>query len=109
MSRTLLMKPWIERNRSLIVLNLGVLLCLAIAWISYALFGHRLIAAMYKGESIEFLNSIIEGQRNLPLAKYLEGAEEIMWVATIGVVVGAVVLSSLVIVFEIFVGTVTGR
>jgi hypothetical protein len=103
------MKLWIERNRSLIVLNSGVFLCLITAWISYALFGHRLIEAMYNGESMEFLNSIIEGQSIHPLAKYLEGADEIMWMATVRVIVGMVVLSSLVSVFGIFIRIVSGR
>ena len=103
------MKRWIERNRSLIVLNSGVFLCLITAWISYALFGHRLIEAMYNGESMEFLNSIIEGQSIHPLAKYLEGADEIMWMATVRVIVGMVVLSSLVTVFGIFIRIVSGR
>jgi Dolichyl-phosphate-mannose-protein mannosyltransferase len=96
MSGTLIMKRWIEQNRILIVLNSAVLLCLAIAWILYTLFGHRLVEAMYKGESIEFLNSIIEGQSIHPLAHYLQDADDIMWVISLLIIASSSVLTLLI-------------
>ena len=96
MSGTLIMKRWIEQNRILIVLNSVVLLCIAIAWILYALFGYRLIEAMYKGESIEFLNSIIEGQSIHPLSHYLQDADDIMWVISLLVIASSSVLTLLI-------------
>jgi len=93
------MKRWIEQNRILIVLNSVVLLCIAIAWILYALFGHRLIEAMYKGEAIEFLNSIIEGQSIHPLAHYLQDADSMMWVMSLLIVALSSILTILINVF----------
>jgi hypothetical protein len=87
------MKKFTQPNRSLIILNLVVFLCLAVAWILYALFGHRLIEAMYNGESIGFLNSIIEGQSIHPLERYFQDANRMMWVASL-IVVGFAVVSS---------------
>ena len=72
------MKRWIERNRVPIILNTVVMLCVALTWTLYRFFGHRLIEAMYKGESIAFLNSIIEGQNARPLAEYLQIADIMM-------------------------------
>jgi len=72
------MKRWIERNRVPIILNTVVVLCIALAWILYAVFGHRLIEAMYKGESIALLNSIIEGQSTQSLAEYFQVADKTM-------------------------------
>src|SRR4030095_14015445 len=90
---TLTMKRWIEQNRILFILNSSVFLCIAIVWILYALFGHRLIEAMYKRESIEFLNSIIEGQSIHPLAHYLQDADDIMWVISLLVIASSSVLT----------------
>ena len=59
---TLITKRWIQQNRTVLILNSFALFCLAIGWILYALFGHRLIEAMYKGEAVDFLSSIIEGK-----------------------------------------------
>ena len=83
----------INENRILIFLNFTEICFLLIAWILYALFGHRLIEAMYKGESIEFLNSIIEGQRILPLEHYLEDARRMMWAISLGLIGLSVVLT----------------
>jgi 4-amino-4-deoxy-L-arabinose transferase-like glycosyltransferase len=95
-SRTLPMKRWIEQNRILFILNSFAFLCIATAWILYALFGHRIIEAMYKGESIEFLNSIIEGQSIHPLPHYLQDANDIMWFITLVVVASSSVLTLLI-------------
>ena len=65
-------------GRRLLVLNSAVLLGLAVAWICYALFGHRLVGALYRGESLPFLNSIVQGQRTHPLAEYLQLADRMM-------------------------------
>jgi hypothetical protein len=83
----------INENRILIFLNFTAICFLLIAWILYALFGHRLIEAMYKGESIEFLNSIIEGQRIHPLEHYLEDARRMMWAISLGLIGLSVVLT----------------
>src|SRR5919197_3120084 len=93
---TLIMKRCIEQNRILFILNSSVFLCIVIGWILYALFGHRLIEAMYKGESIGFLNSIIAGQSIHPLVHYLQDAENIMWVISLLAIVSSSVLTLLI-------------
>ena len=65
-------------GRRLLVLNSAVLLGLAAAWVCYALFGHRLVGALYRGESLPFLNALIQGQRTHPLAEYLQLADRMM-------------------------------
>jgi hypothetical protein len=81
------MATWIKENRVLIILNSALILCLVIAWILYALFGHRLLEAMYKGESIGFLNSIIEGQSSRPVEDYFQKADRMMWGISLVVIV----------------------
>jgi Dolichyl-phosphate-mannose-protein mannosyltransferase len=90
------MKRWVQQNRILFILNSFGLLCVAIAWILYDLFGHRLIEAMYKGEAVDFLNSIIEGQSIHPLTHYLQDADDIMWVISLLVIASSSVLTLLI-------------
>src|SRR5262245_25868311 len=85
------MKRWIEQNRILFILNFLAFLAIATAWILYALFAHRLIEAMYKGQSLAFLNSIIEGQSIHPLAHYFQDANHIMWFITLVVIASSAV------------------
>src|SRR5919198_3090403 len=103
---TLTMKRWIEQNRMVFLLNASVFLCIAIGWILYALFGHRLIEAMYKRESIEFLNSVIEGQSIHPLAHYLQDGDYIMWVASLLAIASISVLTLLIKIFPSLLSTV---
>jgi hypothetical protein len=79
------MKGWAEQNTVLLGLNAAVLVCVAITWLLYVLFGHRLIEAIYGGPSVEFLHKIMmmEGQSILPLEHYFRGAKELMWSATV--------------------------
>jgi hypothetical protein len=93
------MKEWSQQNRILIGLNVAVLLCVAMAWIGYVSFGHRLIEAVYSGPSVEFLHKIMmmEGQRILPLENYFRGAEELMWSATL---TGLVLCSALTLIVK---------
>ena len=90
------MTAWTKENRIAIILNSALLLCLVIGWILYALFGHRLVEAMYKGESIELLDSLVEGQRIHPLEHYLRVADRMMWVISLGVIVLGSVLTFLI-------------
>jgi hypothetical protein len=85
-----------KRSRLLLVLNSAVLLALAVAWICYALFGHRLVGAMYRGESLSLLNSIIQGQRTHPLADYLHYADRLMLLGSV-VTLGASAALSLLL------------
>jgi hypothetical protein len=94
----------IKDNRIFIFLNFAAICFLVIAWILYAIFGHRLIEAMYKGESIEFLNSIIEGQRIHPLEHYLEDARRMMWAISLGSIGLSVVLALVIKAVPLLVG-----
>ncbi len=55
------------------------LVCAAAAGGFYFLFGHRLIRAMYHGESLDFLNRIIVGQKVHSLAFYIHRADALFW------------------------------
>jgi hypothetical protein len=72
------------------------MLCVALTWTLYRFFGHRLIEAMYKGESIAFLNSIIEGQNARPLAEYLQIADIMMGLSSLVVIALGSVLTPLI-------------
>lgn len=69
------MKNWIKKNRILVISTLAMLLFMGIGWMLYALFGHRIIETIYKGESVGFLNRIIEGQETYPLEFYFIHAD----------------------------------
>jgi len=67
-----------------LIIIFGVLfLSLAIGWISYGLFGHQFIRAMYEGRMVGFLNRIIEGQAKYPLGYYLKIADGLFFGANI--------------------------
>jgi hypothetical protein len=83
------------RGRLLLVLNSAVLLGLAVAWICYALFGHRLVGALYRGESLPLLNSIIQGQRTHLLSEYLHLADRIMRLGSVITLAASATLSLL--------------
>ena len=87
-----------KRRSLLLALNSGGLLCLAFAWLGYLLFGHRLIGAMYRGESLAFLNSIIQGQRTHTLAEYLHLADRMMRLGSVIALAGLAALSLLLAV-----------
>src|SRR5687768_10034135 len=89
------MKEWSKQNKVLISLNAAVLLCVAIAWIGYVAYGHRLIEAMYSSPWNEFLHKILmmEGQSIRPLEYYLRGAKELMWSATLAALLACSALS----------------
>lgn len=90
------MRAKIKENRIVIILNLATICFLIIAWILYALFGHRLVETMYKGESTKFLNSIIKGQSIHPLEHYLQDASRMMWGISLASIGLSVVLSFLI-------------
>jgi hypothetical protein len=79
-------------------LNTAVILCVVIGWLSYSIFGHRLIEAIYGGPWIDFLHKamMMEGQSILSLGHYFRGAEKLMWSATFAAAL--VVASSILIV-----------
>src|SRR5919106_3115503 len=89
------MRSWIKQNQIRVIVNSAVLLCIAIAWILYSLIGHQIIEAMYNGESIKFLNSIIDGQSIHPLAHYLQAADTVMWIISLLMVALSSVLTLL--------------
>lgn len=53
------------------------LFCLT-EWLLFASIGHKFIEAMYKGESLGFLNKIIDGQAVHPLEHYLKTANKFL-------------------------------
>jgi hypothetical protein len=78
------MKEWSKQNRNLVAINGAVLLCILTAWMVYALFGHRVIEAMYTSPWNDFLHKSLmtKGQTIRPLEHYFRGAAELLWSAT---------------------------
>ena len=93
------MRDWIRQNRILLGSNAGVLLCVGIAWLSYAIVGHLIIEAIYGGPWIEFLHKamMMEGPSILSLDHYFRAAEKLMWSATF---VAALVVSSAILIVK---------
>ena len=89
------MKESSKQNRILLALNGAVLLCIATAWTVYALFGHRIIEAIYTSTWNEFLHKamMMEGQTIQPLEQYFRGAAELMWTGTLTALFSCSVLS----------------
>lgn len=67
-----MIKDWLKKDRILVIFISVLILGLALSWITYALFGHQLIKAIYQGSSLEVLNRIIERQTPHPLEFYFE-------------------------------------
>ncbi len=65
------LKDWAKRNK--VVTALAILLFTG--GILYILFAHKILEAMYNGESIDFLNNLIKGQGKTPLKFYLKKAD----------------------------------
>jgi len=76
------MRNWFVDNKMLVMSTCTLLVCLALSWTLFGLFGHRLIEAMYKGESVEILNGIFQGRAIIPLENYYQEADRIMWRST---------------------------
>ena len=69
------MRDFIKRNKKFLIITCVIFLCIVLGVVLYTHVGHKLIEAMYKGESIGFLNKIIEGQSMHPLEYYLGAAD----------------------------------
>jgi hypothetical protein len=52
----------------------------------YGLLGHQLIKAMYKSESIEILNNLMDGRTVTPLERYYQAADSAMRAGTLWVI-----------------------
>ena len=63
-----------RKNKIPLIIVSMIVLFVAIGWLLYSYFGHRLIKAMYEGRSLEILNRIIEGQAVHPVEFYFEKA-----------------------------------
>jgi hypothetical protein len=94
------MKDRTKQNRLLLMINTAVPLCIAIGWLSYFLFGHQLIEAIYRSQWDKFLHKILmmDGQIIVPLEHYFRGAEELMWSATL---TGLILCSALTLLVKI--------
>jgi predicted DCC family thiol-disulfide oxidoreductase YuxK len=57
------MTNWSKEDKLTLIVSLTSFACVAVGTLFYLLFGHQLIATMYNGESIEFLNKLIEHHR----------------------------------------------
>jgi len=68
---------WLKGHKPLIVFALTLLLFLGIGSMTYSLFGHQLVKAMYEGRSIEILNRVIENQKVYPLEYYYTIADRL--------------------------------
>ena len=89
------MKRWIEGNKLLVKSTCALLLCLAIIWTLYGVFGHRLIEARYKSEWPGIFVKLMEERARIPLEDYYKEADRIMWVSTVRIV-------TLFLVFAVF-------
>lgn len=67
-------KPF-EKNKVLLIFISVISLSMVMGLVLYNCFGHMLIEAIYKGESVGFLNKIIEGQTMYSLKYYFEMAD----------------------------------
>lgn len=71
------MKGLNTEKRILVISGCVTILFLFLSWLFYVLFGNQVIESMYKGESIEWLNSFIENPKNEPLEIYLAEGRQI--------------------------------
>ena len=85
-----------KQNKIVFMADVAVLACLTIAWILYNLYGHELVASIYNGHSIDFLNRFISSQDIHPLAYYIHIAHKIMWRATVAVISVSFILTILI-------------
>ncbi|MFB0561847.1 MAG: hypothetical protein ACETWM_11655 [Candidatus Lokiarchaeia archaeon] len=65
------MPDFIKRNKKVLIIACVIFLCIMLGVMLYNYVGHKLIDVVYEGESIGFLNKIIEGQSMHPLEHYL--------------------------------------
>jgi hypothetical protein len=93
------MRSWLRDDKIVILLNAAAAVALAIGWTLYALYGHQVVEAMYKRESIEVLDTIIEGQEIHPLAHYLQDADRLMQFISVLLIVVSAFLSVLLKIF----------
>jgi hypothetical protein len=66
---------WFKENRIAMFAIGALLLCLAIGWVLYTLFGHQLINTMYEGKSIGILNRMIHSQAVYSVEEYYKAAD----------------------------------
>ena len=72
------------RGNTVRVLTYLGLIAVALAWVLYLLFAHRLIQDMYQGQApISYLNRIMEGRAVTPVETYHQAADRIMLFGTI--------------------------
>lgn len=75
MEKTAMIYRGFKENKAPVFVISALLLCMAIGWAVYVLFGHPLINDMCKSGSIEILNGVIKGQAIRPIAEYYQGAD----------------------------------
>ena len=94
---------WFKQNKILIIANASVLLCMAIAWTLYCLFGHQIITTIYNGQSIEFLNGFIGKQNIRSVGEYFQIADKMMWDSTLKAIISVIILNVLIKIITIFI------
>src|SRR5438445_9669480 len=73
-------KMWLVR------LTGALVVAVAIGWMLYATFGHRLINSLYTSHSPGFFSMFMEGRDRTPVQNYYREADRLMWAATARVV-----------------------
>ena len=68
-----------QRNKKAIILTLILFGLLCGWWLSYNLFGHQLIKAMYEGRSAAFLNGLIKNQSTYSIEHYTNKADHLVF------------------------------
>ncbi|MBL7197372.1 MAG: glycosyltransferase family 39 protein [Candidatus Omnitrophica bacterium] len=71
-----------KKNKILLIIISVIFSCMLLGLVLYNYFAHKLIEAMYKGESVGFLNKIIERQATHSLGYYVELANtQFLWLS----------------------------
>jgi hypothetical protein len=91
------MRPTHRRNRPLTRAACALLVCLAVGWTLYGLFGHRLIAALYRRASPGIFHGLMKERNHIPLEDYYAEADRIMWASTVRIVAAFLVVAVLTV------------
>ena len=75
-------RPWSKKQRLIVLYSVGAVSLMA-GWTLYAAFGHDVIEAAYRGESIAYLNRMIAGQSEHPVSFYIAAATRMMLTLTV--------------------------
>lgn len=88
-----MIQKWFKQNKIAGVIIIVLLLCMALGWMAYSIYGRQLIKAMYEGRTIGILNMMIKGQVTYPVEYYYKKANTIISNSVKGIVILAIFLA----------------